>query len=352
MAAISYLEVTGKWRAQIRRKGHPQVSKVFRLKADAEAWARNIEAKIEGGGTYALQELRSTTVGDLIERYRLDVAPHRKGWKWDNNRCLSLKTTWWAAMDLTQEIPRALLHWSNERLNGLDGQRKVSAATVNRDLNLISSIFQHAIKRLQIGLPNGNPVSKVPRPQVRGGERNVTWTDQDLHLLLKHLEFDMAVAPSSVRSYLGWVLLIARHTGLRLGNVVGIKMARIDLERRCVHFGQDEVKNNEDYDCPLSTTAAVVIAKLMTYREGHSRLFVSNVSSIGTMLRAEHRAAAAKHPQLAGLRTHDLRHTWTTEMVPKVPNALTMMKISGRRTFKSLARYYNPKVEDLAKLLD
>jgi integrase len=45
--------------------------------------------------------------------------------------------------------------------------------------------------------------------------------------------------------------MIARLTGLRLGNVVGIRMKDIDLKRRCVHFDRDVVKNDEELRLPV-----------------------------------------------------------------------------------------------------
>jgi integrase len=342
----------GKWRAFVVRKGYPSQTKVFRLKTDAEYWARQIEAKLEGGYTYKQGELRRTTVGDLLEAYRQEIVPRHKGRRWEDNRCRAMMRCGWATLNLTQDIQGALQQWCQDRVTGTGGQSKVSAATVHRDLNLLGAVFRYAIKHRQLTVPEGNPVHRLSRPQIVGGERDRIWSAEDLELVLTHLGFEMAEPPSTVRSYLGWVLLVARLTGLRLSNVVGIKVEQIDLARRCIHFEANEVKNGQQYDCPLSTTAAAVIAKLLEYRRGQKRLFVSSVASIGTLLRREIKAAAEKHPQLAGLRVHDLRHTWTTEMVPKVGNVLTAAKIAGRKTTKSLARYYHPKAEDLAKLLD
>src|ERR1700745_376352 len=37
------------WQVQIRRQGH-QLSRTFRLRADAELWARQVEAELDRGG--------------------------------------------------------------------------------------------------------------------------------------------------------------------------------------------------------------------------------------------------------------------------------------------------------------
>ena len=37
-----------RWQVQARRINHPPISKTFRLKSDAEVWAKQKEAKIDG----------------------------------------------------------------------------------------------------------------------------------------------------------------------------------------------------------------------------------------------------------------------------------------------------------------
>ncbi|MGC9162966.1 MAG: site-specific integrase, partial [Thiomonas sp.] len=47
---MAYFERRGNgWRAQVRRKGMPTISRTFDLKADAEAWAREIEREVQRG---------------------------------------------------------------------------------------------------------------------------------------------------------------------------------------------------------------------------------------------------------------------------------------------------------------
>ena len=41
---------SGRWRAQIRRRGH-EPSETFLLRQDAEAWARRVECEIDNGKT-------------------------------------------------------------------------------------------------------------------------------------------------------------------------------------------------------------------------------------------------------------------------------------------------------------
>ena len=48
MATITQIR-TGKWRAQIRKRGYPNRSRYFRTKKDAQIWATAIENQIYTG---------------------------------------------------------------------------------------------------------------------------------------------------------------------------------------------------------------------------------------------------------------------------------------------------------------
>ena len=63
----SILKIDTKWRALIRRKGHKSICKTHSSKAEAEAWARKIEAQLDARQPVAAEQ---TTVADLIATYR------------------------------------------------------------------------------------------------------------------------------------------------------------------------------------------------------------------------------------------------------------------------------------------
>ena len=69
-----------RWQAQVRRYGCPTVSRSFRLRADAERWAAQTEAQVDGRGLVSdLLPLRTLTLANLIERYRDSVSVMHRG---------------------------------------------------------------------------------------------------------------------------------------------------------------------------------------------------------------------------------------------------------------------------------
>jgi hypothetical protein len=58
------------WRAQVRKRGMPSISRTFDLKADAEAWAREIERELQRGNAAVLRDdAGKTTLADVIKKY-------------------------------------------------------------------------------------------------------------------------------------------------------------------------------------------------------------------------------------------------------------------------------------------
>lgn len=84
MASITYRN--NRWQVRVRRKGHPTETRSFRTRQDAERWARGLEADMDRGAYVPMEEAQRTTLGDLIERYLIEVTPTLKGTKEDTIR--------------------------------------------------------------------------------------------------------------------------------------------------------------------------------------------------------------------------------------------------------------------------
>ena len=71
---------SGRWQVQIRCNGHRPVSKSFSNKADASAWARKIEAKLDRGDLpIDRRSLATTTLGNLLKLYLQHETPEKRG---------------------------------------------------------------------------------------------------------------------------------------------------------------------------------------------------------------------------------------------------------------------------------
>ena len=78
------------FQALIRRKGYPAQTRTFESIKDAKDWAREVEAKMRRGEFTDLSEAEATTLGELLERYRQEVTPEKRGHVKENYRVLQL----------------------------------------------------------------------------------------------------------------------------------------------------------------------------------------------------------------------------------------------------------------------
>ena len=87
------------WLVRVRRKGHKTISRTFNTKAEGERWALKIESDM-GVGTYVdNRETLSTTLSECLDRYAVEIIPHKKGAARDLYR---VKV--WKKSDIAQKI--------------------------------------------------------------------------------------------------------------------------------------------------------------------------------------------------------------------------------------------------------
>jgi hypothetical protein len=74
-----FLKRSGRWQARITRKGHPDLTKTFAFKDNAQRWARAIEREIDARSFLPRQCPVGLTLSDLIKRYVSEGVPHFRG---------------------------------------------------------------------------------------------------------------------------------------------------------------------------------------------------------------------------------------------------------------------------------
>ena len=85
MASIRFRN--GRHEAQVRRKGHPPLSKSFSSKTAAKQWIKATETDMERGD---FKPRVNITVDQLIKRYQTDVVPQQKAHQSALVRCRRL----------------------------------------------------------------------------------------------------------------------------------------------------------------------------------------------------------------------------------------------------------------------
>ena len=195
---------SGAWQVRVRRTGYSTVSKTFATKANAQKWARQIEVEIDNGEYVDKSELDTTTFGDLIDRYLVEITPAKKSYSEEARRLSVLKRDL-GGLKLSAIQPKVIAAYRDKRLK-VDA---CSGGTVIKDINSISHIFNVAIKDWGYQLSN-NPAQMIRKPKAsRGRDRRLK--EGELDLLLDALELTWGIQS---------IVLLAIETGMRRSEIL------------------------------------------------------------------------------------------------------------------------------------
>jgi hypothetical protein len=327
------------YRAFIRRTGQPAISKTFKTKKEALAWAREIEYEQDKGIKHDLKGARETTVESLFVRFRDEVCPTRKGSKWEIVRINRLlRTAIFMRRRLDQINPQDIRSWRDNRL------KEVSAASVARELKLVSSVFSKA-KKLWDAPIGTNPCFLVEKPANSDVSRNRRPSQSELDAIVKASGIKEGVPAKSALQLMGWCVLLAVETAMRIGEIVSIRVCDFHEQERYVQL--TDTKNGENRAVPLSNRAVEILKQLCIGKEDEDLLIKVSSAVIGLRFRE-----VCQSLGIDDLHFHDTRHEATTRLSKKLTNVLELSAVTGHKTLSNLKRYYNPTPGELAAKLD
>jgi hypothetical protein len=145
------------------------LTRTFRLKSDADMWARQREAELDRGDLLVdHRALRSLSLSTLLERYRDTVTPRKRGAAQERYKLRILLAHPIAQQSLERLSAAEVAAYRDERLS------VVTAGTVRRELAVLRHCLEIARNAWGIGLP-GNPLRQIELPPPgRGRERRAT----------------------------------------------------------------------------------------------------------------------------------------------------------------------------------
>lgn len=315
------------WQAQVRRQGHPPITKSFQQKSDAELWAKQLEVDLERGDAgIIVQKQTSTPLSDLLFRYQKEITPKKRGSEAEKYRLKTLLQHEIAKIPVCKLSASAVARYRDQRL------QVVSSSSIRRELVILRHCLEVARKEWDVPLKE-NPVHNIQVPSD-GKARERRLDEDELGALL--------IAADGCRNpYVKPVMQFALETGMRRGEILGLVWENIDLKARTAAIHQ--TKNGHTRTVPLSG-AAVNVLKALPDRDGTVFPISSNALR-KSWERVKERA------QLRDLRFHDLRHEAVSRFFELGLNVPEVALISGHRDPRMLFRYTHPKPTEIAKKL-
>ena len=311
------------WLAEVRRRGIYK-SKKFPTKAAALSWADEFERGITGDRSI----VPGKSVGDAMKKYFEEVSPTKKGARWEKIRITRMLS------DGLADIP--LLHLNHTHIENWIKGRKVKPSSINRELNLISSILTKA--RVKWCWMVINPFDGLERPKDPPHRERIV-TKGELSRIVETLGFKGTVITQ--RHYVAVAAMLAFETAMRLGEIYSLMWENVSIAHKYARL--PDTKNGEARNVPLNDKAIELFNLLPKTAD---RVFPFNKEVAGKQYKGAMVTAEVKDATF-----HDLRHSALTWMADKV-DMLTLAKIAGHKDPRNLLIYYNPKPSDIAGKLN
>ncbi|MCC2612751.1 tyrosine-type recombinase/integrase [Neorhizobium petrolearium] len=286
MATIRKLR--GRWQAQVRRRGMKPRAKSFDSKAEAEKWARDLESQVDRFGMAPdTKILETTTLGELLERYQKEITPRKRGAVQEGQRIDVLRRHDLSHRTLIGLSQQDVATFRDERL------QRVAPSTAVREMAILSHTLEVAIRDWGMPLAK-NVVKLVRRPVIRNERCRRLTGDEELRLLDG---CDAGQIP-----YLRTLVIVAIETGMRRGELLGLKWSDVSHNRRVITLTL--TKNGSGREVPLSPRA---FDALMDWKS-RTEVDQSTVFPMTTGALEQAWRRLLIRVGITGLRFHDLRH--------------------------------------------
>jgi len=318
-----------KWQAIVRRSGRPTCSRTFHLKSDASEWARATEVSYDRQTfNHFVPNHHKFKIRYIFEKYRDEIVPKKRGAAEVETYIINaiLKNSF-VDTNLEHAYSCVFAAYRDKR------REKVKAATVNRELGLMSHAFNVAIKEWGISI-SSNPLLNVTRLKNLGS-RNRRLVGEEFTNLI-------AASADCRNIFVRPAIELAIETGMRRGELLDMNWDNINLPKRLAYVAKS--KNGYSRTIPLTSRAIEVLSGLNRTSEIKVIPITTNSLKLAWV-------RLRKRASIEDLHFHDLRHEAISrffEMGLRVPEVAL---ISGHKDYRMLARYTHLRAEDVVKKL-
>lgn len=264
---------------------------------------------------------RNTTLGSILALYETEALARIKSKKGHRSSVKALYNYWtpdtaWA--DICKPTGRDSIHqyirWRSEQ---------VKAATIRRQLAVLSAAAEHAIKQgIDIHNPRGMIKLRIVKPDYY-------WLKEEQATALLKACLESKTASENQRALHDFVK-ISLFTGMRTGEVLKLTTNRVSMTHEALYL--DDSKAGKAHSVPISDEIKDCLKRRIRWAKHHQSpyLFVnpktktkdSAAKPFGTLIKPFKRACKLagipvnkEGSEQRGMRVYDLRHTCATWLV-------------------------------------
>lgn len=334
---------TGKgfYQVQIRKSGHPTLSKSFpyvtdreKLKAHEEAkkWAYITENEITNNNKKVFKNKRKDKLVEVLENYKL-VEKREKHVRRLNQLIDDFSNT-----NYTIET------FSADRLRNYISKRE----EINKPATIywLYITLKNALMYHSKEYDYKQDIFELVKYNGKSTERTRILSEEEKKLIFATIDQRLRVKKEELKL----VIDFAIETALRLNEIITLEWKNVNLSERVILVEKEKTKTKKERQVPLTTIATAILERMKHFRSNESQL-VFHMWQTKNLL--SHRfKLICDMSNLEDIRFHDLRHTAITNFYLKTDlRDREIQEISGHATMSMLQRYSNLRATDIVKKL-
>jgi integrase len=290
-----------------------------------KAVARQVESELKKKvrlGQLDMIEAEIPTLNEIKEEYLAYV------------RDVSQKRSWKRDEELLRPLCKL---YGNKRLSDISTKdleefkslrlKEVKPATVNRSLSVLRHLINLA-KRWKKFFGD-NPVSIVGMLEEHNQVERILTPEEENRLLNESI------------SYLRAIITTALNTGMRKGEILGLKWSDVDLDLNMITVNQTNSKSKKSRKVYINSAMKRLFLELRLKSAGNEYVFLDDKGNRLKEIKNGF-SSACRRAGIEGLRFHDLRHSAATRMIESGANIVAVSKILGHSDIKTTMRYTHP----------
>lgn len=305
-------------------------------KTEAEKEQLRVSYEIE----YSLHQPRKTMIFDnLLEEYLTWAKTNKKASSHTRDQVSSKHLLGCFKGKRLNSITHAVAeHYQSQRIDGVltimdtPRKKKVSPSTVNREIIMLKHMYKKAVEwgYLIVSPIRNVKILKEPPGRVR---------------YVKPAEWQRLLSACSrdIRN----IIIFARHTGLRRGEIFNLQWNDIDWDNKRITIHAR--KNNTSMIIPIKEVIYKMLKSM--FASASSSYVFPGIDGKRTTYKTGFNAAC-KRADITDLRFHDLRHTFASDLVNNGADIRTVQALMGHKNIVSTIRYVHPTEKHMRKVIE
>lgn len=249
------------------------------------------------------------------EYLELHCKTNNKSWFKSDFRIITVLKRHFSGKFLHEITPHLVEKFKSERLS------EVAPATINRQLACLKSIYNKAIAWGKFSGPN--PVKSVKLFKENNQRLRFLEKEEILRLL--------SVCNKTLRP----VVVVALNTGMRRGEILGLKWRDFDIKRGVIYLQNS--KNGEKREIPINEQVKTALIRVRKHPQSEYVFCKKDGSSIGDIKKSF--LTALKKSGIKDFHFHDLRHSFASHLVMSGADLNTVRELLGHKSLQMTLRY-------------